>query len=776
MKGRVKEEPTEMSIGEFPSHIQEYSIIEDLLYVLLGISGTYIKVINFDDASESLDDIIEFEVDKTLDPSIADLIQRILPLATYYHTVKSYVERYSNFHYGLVNHAICSGMRDLLEGNQEFQGYMTLIAQLEHQFRSSPEFSLQKFWFYIHSTLHTMSVLSSLAKALALQAQPQSQEEDDLIAAMHNTKKDLIPLTGKGGSILNLLFDRMKEHSGDTVAKKIYGYLLNVAIQPYNTMVEAWIYRGEIDDPYNEFMIEERKHVRKENISEDYNDLYWENRYTLREHVVPLYLQPVQDKVLLAGKYLNVIRECGIRVSEKRVYSLNGKSSGGELREKNADPDQDSQLQLWTTADQLRVSDCVETAYKDANRTLLEFLWKDQQLLARLRSLKRYFFLDQSDFLTHFLDAAADELKKPAKDVSATKLESLMDLALRNPASVTADDPFKEDVRAEISSYTLFDQLQFVMTMEGKPEFFLGSMANVVGGSGGIPYSTLPFLKPEGGELAGEASAEDGRESRMSGISTIMGKGGVKDIQTGIDMLTLDYNVRFPLSLIISRKARAKYQLIFRFLLHLRHVEQLLSNTWLEHLKTPVWRRSSVPEVDMWKTRIFSMRTQMLTFVQQVAYYVTSDVLEPKWRELEDSLANISTVDDLIALHLDFLDTCLKGCIITTPKVVRAFQKMMLSCTIFTTLLERFTRSAATLDANAANMTPTELKQAIISHSKFLKRFEENFLHHMNILLSSLEYYASTATEQYLRLIMRLDFNRHYARRMADMPRVTTTS
>ncbi|KAG2038090.1 Spc98 family-domain-containing protein [Suillus americanus] len=49
-----------------------------------------------------------------------------------------------------------------------------------------------------------------------------------------------------------------------------------------------------------------------------------------------------------------------------------------------------------------------------------------------------------------------------------------------------------------------------------------------------------------------------------------------------IDILTLDYNVKFPLSLVVSRKSILRYQLLFRFLLHLKHVEQSLTSMWMD--------------------------------------------------------------------------------------------------------------------------------------------------------------------------------------------------
>lgn len=61
-------------------------------------------------------------------------------------------------------------------------------------------------------------------------------------------------------------------------------------------------------------MVQEKKNVRKENLKEDFNDAYWEMRYTIREVAVPSFLEPLKHKILVAGKYLNVVRECGITI------------------------------------------------------------------------------------------------------------------------------------------------------------------------------------------------------------------------------------------------------------------------------------------------------------------------------------------------------------------------------------------------------------------------------------------------------------------------------
>lgn len=54
--------------------------------------------------------------DKT-DPSLRDLVERILPLATYYTSITSFVSLRSHLEFGLVNHALCAAIRDMLKAS-----------------------------------------------------------------------------------------------------------------------------------------------------------------------------------------------------------------------------------------------------------------------------------------------------------------------------------------------------------------------------------------------------------------------------------------------------------------------------------------------------------------------------------------------------------------------------------------------------------------------------------------------------------------------------------
>lgn len=74
--------------------------------------------------------------------------------------------------------------------------------------------------------------------------------------------------------------------------------------------------------------------------------------------------------------------------------------------------------------------------------------------------------------MVHFLDAAYTELRKPARELSLAKLQSLLDLVLRNSSSNSAasTDPYKEDVRVDMCSMGLMEQLLRIIGVTGALE------------------------------------------------------------------------------------------------------------------------------------------------------------------------------------------------------------------------------------------------------------------------------------------------------------------
>jgi len=73
----------------------------------------------------------------------------------------------------------------------------------------------------------------------------------------------------------------------------------------------------------------------------------------------------------------------------------------------------------------------------------LDLLFHSEDLMGRLRTIKRFFMMESGDFFIQFLELAEDELIKSTKIISKEKVESLLDMSVR---SVSCTDAYKEDI------------------------------------------------------------------------------------------------------------------------------------------------------------------------------------------------------------------------------------------------------------------------------------------------------------------------------------------
>jgi len=617
---------------------QENAILEDILFVFMGYEGQYIRYAEKYDPSVEKERLAgpAFRILPGLDPSLKDLTNSVLTMATYYSAMVAFVDVQSRDEFGAINHALCASISKYLKE------YLTLAVQLEHQLISNPSFTLHQLHLHTLKTSHIMFQLYTLAQAILKKNSLLEEDLDDSMDGFDDVDNileqlreggDLTPgsmakKVCKGGNVLRLLTERLSFMSGDPAAREVLQSLLRDASRPYMAMLNEWLHHGGIKDPHAEFLIKEQQSIRREKLEEDYTDEYWEKRYTIRDNDVPPQLEGVKEKVLLAGKYLNVVRECG------------GVDVSKEVKD------------VPKSFDDPQFLDNVNGAYAHANSSLLNLLLTTHALPDRLRSMKHYFFLDRSDFFTYFLDLSASELKKPWRLVNVSKLQSLLDLVLRQPGTVAAQDPFKEDIKVHMNNVGLTQLVMRVVNVRGFDE-------QTANDESADRYRT-PATKPTVDE-----------ENNM----------------TGFEALEFKFSVPFPLSLVISSKTVFRYQILFRYLLSMRHLEGLLVNSWEDHNKILSWtHKSGDPKLEMWKRKAWTLRARMLVFVQQTTYYCTSEVIEPNWHAL---MARVNgegnydrngrpgsqkvsrTVDELMEDHVDFLDTCLKECMLMNSKLLK---------------------------------------------------------------------------------------------------------
>lgn len=197
-----------VQIGTLPLKAQERHIIEDFLFLLVGVEGKYITIKDEIDKKHHC----TFTIDPTLDPSLQEIVNRMLSICSNYSIVCRFIEEGLAFEKGLVSHGLCSAMRSL------FKDYFVTIAQLEQQYLQG-DLSIQKLWVYIQPSLKTMDILGNVAI--------------------------MIEKAGcKGAAILSLLHEKIESHTGDPKGKDLCFYLTQTACAGYFRILQGWIYEG----------------------------------------------------------------------------------------------------------------------------------------------------------------------------------------------------------------------------------------------------------------------------------------------------------------------------------------------------------------------------------------------------------------------------------------------------------------------------------------------------------------------------------------------------
>jgi len=106
-------------LGSYPLDIQETFLIEDLLYAMTSIEGTYIKwkkkENEYDHTVRLMYEVEPYLEQTTCDFSLQYLMSKILPICNNHDWVLEFVNIHSQYEYGQVSQALCGAINVLLK-------------------------------------------------------------------------------------------------------------------------------------------------------------------------------------------------------------------------------------------------------------------------------------------------------------------------------------------------------------------------------------------------------------------------------------------------------------------------------------------------------------------------------------------------------------------------------------------------------------------------------------------------------------------------------------
>ena len=340
----------------------------------------------------------------------------------------------------------------------------------------------------------------------------------------------------------------------------------------------------------------------------------------------------------------------------------------------------------------------LEKAYEFASKTLLELLVRDRDLVGHLRSVKHYFLLDQGDFIVQFMDLCESELQQSVNRVEPARLDSLLELALRTSAANC--DPYKDNVRVELLTVSLLFQMHRVLSINTDAE------------------AEYKNVEDDNSELS------------------------------GLEAFSFNYEVQWPISLVLNRRALACYQMLLRQLFYAKHVERKLCRAWIA---TKGGRRRHQRLL----RQSFALRQKMLNFIQDIEYYMTFEVLEPNWEQMTAKIRSgkVENVDQVLEIHHDFYSVCLTDCMLSDPGLLTGVRKILSVSAEFADFLPK---AASELESSSKD-------EDVEAFQSEVNKFDLSF---SSVLFTLLDTISKLGRENYnqriLNILSRLDFNGFY--------------
>jgi gamma-tubulin complex component 2 len=678
--------------------VSEAALLDDLLYLLVGVNGVFVRVV------ERRAVIVAASA---VDASWRELVLRIAPLAVDVADLSALAAEFADYACGLVRHAFSAALKTLLSD------FAALVAQLEARLRApDSDLTLLSLGAHLAAPMRYMSRLSALAR----------------------DARDW-----RGAALLNALHHAAGSAAGDRELAAVLTGVLEQTARPYLGMLHAWIYDGVLSDPYGEFLVTDSDGAKLQSgaaatpsaaAANEQSEQRW-RRFALGvAGELPWFLERADaDLVLVTGKYLITIRD-----------------SGGATRCDFAAPIEHRDHAAYYAR-------IVRRAHAHASRLVLQTLRERAALVDRLDAACHYFLLRRGDAMTRLLALAEGEFAKRVGAASRVRLASMLGVALRDGAETSnaASLRFEDDVSCELLPYNLPQQLLRILRvsasggvslmddalqLEAREAAVLGSASKK------RAVEEAALRSPDGKSLTAERVAFDSDVLQaMSGL-------------TSIEAFSLTFAVPWPASLVLSRDALCKYQLLFRHTFLCKHVERQLALAW-SALNDAARAHRGLRDVSGVLLRASLVRQRMAHYVHELLYFVTAEVLEPNVRAWHAALAAATTVDDVLRDHGAFLDRCLHQCMLTDRNLVKLVMRMLTVSGGFADYVcQCASRAAGGMD-DAQSVFSAEFDGSV---QKAASQFDALFR------LALEAFAAFSATQSHLtHFLARLDFNSFYA-------------
>lgn len=567
--------------------IQQALITKDLLFVLIGLEGHYIRFSSKYNPTDLESSILgpEFKIAKSLDISLKLITKKVIKYGRYYCSLNNFLENYNNETFGKVVQNLCYSI-------VQFKSkYERLVVELEQQFKYNSNFNLStldnmlneisnpmKHYYDIINLIHT----DTIERYRSEEKQLRLDEKIDLF--IDPTKFNVC----KGGLVLKIIQSRIKAFKGDVSSTKFLIEMYEQVSKDYLNSLNEWLANGIIDDPFNEFLI---KQTNFQSFLTPKMQIYWDEIYKIRyDGLIDQFTnKDIQSKILLTGKYLNIFKYCcGLENLDSINDNIGSISS------------------IFNQNFELKVNHY----YKRANKLLMKLIFEGYNFTEIVNYYKEIYLLDNSS-IDKFISTNFNDLAKNKFKISVSKLTKNFNNLKRNNSEIK--EILNDNLEFSVNSLNFYELAKEVLNIEPITNIESQNIEDILGSRSKLTSSTSTRIE----------------ESEANQLS--------------VASINLNLDLPFPLNLIINYNFNLQYQLIFNNQLFIKFIDQFVDNTWKEVNSNPVWKyQFENVKMSKWILRSRVLLNRMRDFINELQYYLSSEIINKNHNEFSKSISRIN--------------------------------------------------------------------------------------------------------------------------------------
>ena len=751
-----KEEITAININKSSIVITEKDLITDLLYVLVGIDGKFIKYNSQSDSYILINNI-------PWEENIYDIVNSISEVGWLFYKIKKYIAYYKNTNNNsLYIQSFIFAVQNELD---EYYKLISLYKKMNNNDLSSDvnhlplNDSLKEIKYY-KKRLNLKNLLIGII--------PYKERLKWILTcceSIHNLK---------GGSILSQIYSYVIYLGNEKFLNKI----LNEVNKPFIEFILNWIKYGEIKDPYDEFFVKIIEDVKYEDI--------WKNKYRLIFKNIPNFVKSdFIKKIFEVGKCVHFIKNfCKEKYSlnnvkkiiiyiknkyfkeeENNINDINDKKDTNENEINNNNIHEGS----FTTEENLMIEDDFinNNNYLYSNKKISEF---DFQLNPEKINHEKTSYESAFNFISYIFSNSNSNSEKILNISFLDELKQNIDIIhnLINKDLVRIffqKFKFLENIEA-LNKYLLLGQGDMIQNLMESLYIELQKPGNTI-----YKYVLQSVLE----SAINSTNARFNDKECLNKLNIKLLKALPGDI--GWDVFCFEYNIDLPLNNIISSRNILDYQKMFIFLLKIKKIEYSQNLEWRKIMTYS--HEIANEKYPFFKSKInksLQFNQQIMHFIISLHNYLTLEVLETQYKKLIKNTHNVNNIDELIFVHNEFINDIKQKCfldnknnnnIIVYKKIISIFDIILRFRTaqdvLVSTLLEKINdieegekslnsqnlEEGDEINMNYNNRIEESIKQITFLYEEFINKIIELINNMKNFGL----YY----------LAMKLDFNYYYS-------------